>query len=351
MRAMYAKAVADTWQSHETLAQGTSLPELVRYACLAASSHNTQPWRFDLDQDAVLIRPDFTRRCPAVDPDNHHLYASLGCAAENFIIAAQATRRSTEATYDESSTGIRLRLQDLTRGESPLLKAIFIRQCTRSIYDGKPLSTDEQRVIEAVVPDAGVGIALLTSDRQKAEVADYVAQGNRIQFADAAWTAELQSWIRFDAEHAVRSGDGLYGPVMGNPDVPRWLGRMFMKLGFSADAQSRKDRRSILSSSAIAVIHSARNDPQHWIAAGRSYQRLALHAAALDLRTAFINQPVEVGALRPQFARYLGIGNRRPDLVIRIGHAPLGPRSLRRPVADVLDRSRCSNHQRTRTRQ
>lgn len=32
----------------------------------------------------------------------------------------------------------------------------------------------------------------------------------------------------------------------------------------------------------------------------RCYERLALRATALDLRTAFINQPVEVPALRPE---------------------------------------------------
>jgi len=83
-------------------------------------------------------------------------------------------------------------------------------------------------------------------------------------------------------------------------------------------------------------VHSEKNDPQHWIASGRCYERLALQAAAFDLRTAFTNQPVEVSRLRPQFAQYLGIGNRRPDLVIRIGHAPLGPKSLRRRTAEVV---------------
>jgi hypothetical protein len=56
----------------------------------------------------------------------------------------------------------------------------------------------------------------------------------------------------------------------------------------------------------------------------------------MELRTAFINQPVEVPALRSQFATFLGIGNRRPDLVVRIGRGPEMPRSLRRPVEQVL---------------
>ena len=84
------------------------------------------------------------------------------------------------------------------------------------------------------------------------------------------------------------------------------------------------------------MIFSEADDKRHWIEAGRCYERLALQATALDLRTAFINQPVEVGALRSQFATFLGIGHRRPDLIVRIGRGPEMPRSLRRPVEQVL---------------
>lgn len=64
--------------------------ELVRFATLAANSHNTQPWIFSARGNEITIAPDFTRRCPAVDPDDHHLFVSLGCAAENLILAASA---------------------------------------------------------------------------------------------------------------------------------------------------------------------------------------------------------------------------------------------------------------------
>jgi hypothetical protein len=45
---------------------------------------------------------------------------------------------------------------------------------------------------------------------------------------------------------------------------------------------------------------------------------------------------VEVATLRPEFARAIGIGGRRPDLIVRIGHGPQMPRSLRRPVEEVI---------------
>jgi hypothetical protein len=95
---------------------------------------------------------------------------------------------------------------------------------------------------------------LLTAKKQKEQVAKYVAEGNTSQFGDASWAEELKSWIRFNARDAVRTRDGLYGPVMGSSDVPRWLGSLFMRLAFSAERQNRKDITHIRSSAAIAVF-------------------------------------------------------------------------------------------------
>ncbi len=61
--------------------------EMVRAATLAANSHNTQPWHFRVGTDRIDIVPDLSRRTPVVDPDDHHLFASLGCATENLFPA------------------------------------------------------------------------------------------------------------------------------------------------------------------------------------------------------------------------------------------------------------------------
>jgi hypothetical protein len=84
------------------------------------------------------------------------------------------------------------------------------------------------------------------------------------------------------------------------------------------------------------VVVSARDDAAHWVEAGRSYQRFALQATSLGIRHAHLNQPVEVASTRSELQALLGLGDRRPDLVLRYGYAPPMPRSLRRPVRDVL---------------
>ena len=60
-----------------------------------------------------------------------------------------------------------------------------------------------------------------------------------------------------------------------------------------------------------------------------------LRADLLGVRTALINQPVEVPQLRPELATALGTSD-RPQLLIRFGHAPYAPYSLRRPVDDII---------------
>ncbi len=54
--------------------------ELIQHATLASSSHNTQPWKFCILDDSIMILPNFSRRCPVVDPKDSHLYKSLSCA-------------------------------------------------------------------------------------------------------------------------------------------------------------------------------------------------------------------------------------------------------------------------------
>jgi nitroreductase len=38
--------------------------ELIRSATLAANGHNTQPWRFSIAENAIVIHPDYARRLP-----------------------------------------------------------------------------------------------------------------------------------------------------------------------------------------------------------------------------------------------------------------------------------------------
>ena len=312
--------------------------DLVRQAVLAPSSHNTQCWRFQLAEKSISIAPDLTRRCAAVDPDDHHLFVSLGCAVENLVHAALATGLHADPRLDPSGDGfIAVELEATQKRISPLFQAISERQCTRGDYDGRPLSPAELRQLEQAGIGDGVSVRLLTARPAMERVLEYVVAGNTAQMNDAAFVAELKAWIRFDTDEALRTGDGLFAGASGNPALPRWLGSRMMGLFFTPKSETERYARQIRNSAGIAVFVSERNDKAHWVEVGRCYERFALQATALGIRNAFLNQPVEVGTIRPQFASWLGIGpNERPDLVVRFGRGPAMPLSMRRPVQAVL---------------
>jgi hypothetical protein len=335
----YESAVRSIWRhSAATLPdEAALLKEMVRYATLAPSGHNTQCWRFRIENRAVVILPDLSRRTPVVDPDDHHLHVSLGCAAENLVLAARAFGFTCNAEFNPASDGaMTIALERARADESPLFTAIPHRQCTRGDYDGRPLESEDLRLLEAAGTGSGVGVLLLTERAAMEAVLEYVVQGNAMQIDNPAFVSELESWIRFSDGEAIRSGDGLAARVTGSPPAPRWLGRILFRAFFRAKPENDKYARQIRSSAGIAIFVSDVDDRAHWIEAGRCYERFALRATALGIRNAFVNQPVEETGLRPEFAEAFGLGGRRPDLVVRFGRGREMPKSLRRPVDAVL---------------
>ncbi|MGB4678744.1 MAG: hypothetical protein WBI23_00930, partial [Methanothrix sp.] len=101
------------WQPNESLApwgvkesdfpQNGSSEErmafLLNYAILAPSIYNTQPWRFDISSDEIMILADESRWLKAADSNKREMYSSIGGAIENLIIAADHFGYSSTISY------------------------------------------------------------------------------------------------------------------------------------------------------------------------------------------------------------------------------------------------------------
>lgn len=336
--AVYDEAVTRVWR-HGPLEglEGEALSaELVRYATLAPSSHNTQCWKFAVEKNAITVLPDFSRRCPVVDPDDHHLFVSLGCAAENLIHAARAHGLRGEAAFDAAGSAVRVALTPAPAEATALFQAIPARQSTRGDYDGQPLGVETLNRLEAVATSPQVRVLLVTEKPAKERVLEFVIEGNTAQVNDPAFVTELKRWIRFNGADAARRGDGLFAKSAGNPELPTWLGPTLLRFVFTARAENDKYARQMRSSAGVAVFVGAKEDPAHWVEVGRAYERFALLATTLGVRNAHLNMPIELAALRPRFAQAIGLAGLRPDLVLRFGRGPTLPPSLRRPVQAVI---------------
>ncbi|MCF3642293.1 nitroreductase family protein [Rhizobium sp. TRM95111] len=316
--------------------------DLVRYATLAPNGHNSQPWLFRISARGIGIEPDFSRRTPVVDPDDHHLYVSLGCALENLALAAAAGGRRGEVEIAGTGaggaafvfSGGTASATDALRDQ--LCSAIPARQSTRGLYDGRAVAAGDLQALHRAAAVAGVDLAVITTRDAIDRARDLVIAGNTAQMADRAFCRELEDWIRFSPGRAMARGDGLYAPASGNPVLPEWLGSIAFALAFTASAENDKYARQMDSSAGLAVFAAATDGPAGWIAVGRACQRFCLMATVLGLKTAFVNQPVEVAAFRSELSALAGFAGRRPDLLLRFGAGPALPFSPRRPVESVI---------------
>jgi len=314
----------------------TKMEELIRYATLAANGHNTQPWKFRIMDQAIEIHPDLSRRLEVVDPQDREQWISLGCALENLVIAAGAAGFASEISYPASEQNyIKVNLQTATSQKTSLFNAIEIRQSTRSEYRQEKLSNVMIDQIHSVSTEPGVMLKFIEDSTETEQVIEYLNAGNMQQYADKAFLEELIFWLRFNEKEALSSRDGLYSKCSGNPTVPRFLGEMFVS-GTKPQKQAEADAKKLLSSSGSVVLATENDTPESWVRCGQVFERLSLHLTNLDLKSALLNQPIEVPELRGEFQTAMGLGDNMPQLLMRYGVADAMPYSLRRPVEEVV---------------
>jgi hypothetical protein len=189
--------------------------------------------------------------------------------------------------------------------------------------------------LEAAVAADGVSVQILTDTWRHDAILDLIVVSNDAQMDGPAFVSELKHRIRFNAPVALAHGDSLSPRYSRSPALPSWVGDCFFGMVLGKTDENTKYAAQIRSSPAIAVFTGDKAHPDHWMRVGRSFERFALLASALNIRLAMINQAVEVWAVRTELATLLGIKGQRPDLVVRFGSASPMPMSLRRPTHAV----------------
>lgn len=316
-----------------------TLLKILKYAAKAPSGHNTQPWKFKTGDDSITILPDFTRALPVVDPDNHALYISLGCALENLIIAADEFnyRTETEITGDERQPQIVVKLSAAPQADKQgLFGYIAKRQVTRSKF--RPEKVPQSLLIELFEETDEVHVRLYLSEEEIDSLTPYIMEGNSLQFSNREFVNELVSWLRFSEKEVMTKGDGIWSASMGLPNTGRFLGNFIMKNFVSAASEEKRLRKLIRASAGFALFMVEKNDPVHWIKLGQSFQRFGLISTKNKIRHAHLNMPCEELQVREKLIQNFNLGNLTPLLLIRFGYSEPKPYSFRRNLSGMLER-------------
>ena len=305
---------------------------LLEAAVLAPSSHNTQPWIFErVSPTRVRLLADRRRALPVNDPHDRELTISCGCALTNLRVAAAARGLAVSVeTGPFEADPDRLAEVELGAGRAepelaPLAEAISTRRTCRDPFAEGTVSGGTLAGLAEAAEAEGAWLRPVEGEGEREAVAALVAEGDRLQWDDPRWRRELAAWL-----HPRREGDGLTVPGLVAP-VARLIVRGF-DMGGRVGA---KDAGLAAESPALAMLGTAGDAPEDWLAAGQALQRVLLTAAAEGVQASYLNQPIQVEALRPRLAEALGLKG-APQILLRLGVPEETPEaSPRRPLGAV----------------
>ena len=209
---MQPEASLQAWDMKESDFPSNSSAEekltfLLNYAILAPSSHNSQPWKFNVTKDEILVFADKSRSLQVADADQRELYLSLGCALENLIIAADHFGYNCSVAYFPERRISWLECIAARGGppsrDSRLFSAILSRQTNRNPYEPRAISEADLETIKSLSSDPDATIFLANDSATKKSFLDLVVQANGIQYSDANFKSELGHWL----------GQGVMGPT------------------------------------------------------------------------------------------------------------------------------------------
>lgn len=308
---------------------------LLRYAILAPSGHNTQPWSFRITPEGVQVFADTSRRLMIVDRDDRELLMSVGAAITNFRVAAAHFGFETTVAYGtrsmESGPVATLFVRE-TCGPDPELAALFPairnRHTNRRPFDEQPLDPAALQPICDVIDASGDTLRLILP-RDKARVAEWVESAERTLAARPAYRAELAEWV------GGQRNDGLPPEALNLPPLLSGIAPWLIR-NFDGGALQAPRVADLTRSASMLVAVTADEDPTALARAGETFELLLLTITRCGLQYSLLSAPVEVDETRERLRLLIG-STRQPQLLLTIGSAPATARPTpRRAVESVV---------------
>ena len=313
---------------------------LLRWAVLAPSRHNAQPWAFEIEGDELRVRGDPWRALPAVDPRDREMAMACGAALLNLRVAAAHFGRATshEIVAGGRPDGIlaRLRLEEPRRpapGEEELFEAIPRRRTCRQPLDGREPPAGLVARLARDAAEEGCELRPVEPG-ERAAVAALVAEADRRQWGDRSVRAEHARWTRTGGSGRR---DGMPPWALGLSEAAAFLQPLWLLVADPGAVEAERDRRRVATAPVLQCLGTGGDHPVDHVAAGQALERVLLRAAAAGLSACFLGSAVEV----PEVARRLraALGMRSfPQALFRLGYGGEGRPTPRRPVDEVLRR-------------
>ena len=301
---------------------------LLRYAILAPSSHNSQPWSFAVDGPTVDVHAERSRWLEVADDDRRELHLSLGCAVENLLVAAGHFGLGTTVEYHERPDGgggwdgavVSVRFDPdgpADQGDAALFEAVTERRTAHGAFEDRPVPESTLDRLRGLVREPGVDLLEVEDGPARRRLAELQAEADERQMDDPAYRRELGRWI----------GTG----ALGASWLAARLEQVVVRILDLGAREGRKNSRLVESAPVVALLATDGDAVTDRVRAGRIFERLALAATLEDVAVHPMSQILERPESKAELASLLDLGERTPQHLFRMGFAAVERESGRTP--------------------
>ncbi|HAQ02829.1 hypothetical protein A2467_01050 [Candidatus Nomurabacteria bacterium RIFOXYC2_FULL_36_8] len=262
----------------------------LRFGILAPSSHNSQPWEFQIDVEKLSINvfKSKVRVLPVGDPNDDLSYVSIGCTVENIVVTADYFGYTVSVVYEENPQielcAILQFTQDHSKSidSSHLIHQIKRRIVNRGKYEQRNLPDEFlEKIQKFSTTDHKV---VLIQDSQTIADIGKIANYASIQLMSSyLFRRELSTHVK---NNFTESYVGIPAFGMQIPGILSLIVPNLIKL-FNMDKFSEKQNTALFTkyTPEIIVLTSKNNTKKDKLIIGRMYQNIALNAISQDIKT------------------------------------------------------------------
>lgn len=304
-------------------------------ATRAPSVHNVQPWQWRVGATSLHLYADPDRHLLHTDPDRRDMLISCGAALNHCVIALAAlgwqskVHRFPNPAEPLHLAAITTHPQTAGEADVTLAAAIPRRRTDRRFFSAWPVLHHD--VASLGVRAARMGVVMrhveLTAGLSAALMRAVTRHG-----ADAAYLDELTMW---SGRYASNAGVPARNTPEADPDAPM-PGRIFAGTALAQPPQARpgEDRGVLL------ALGTSEDDELARLRAGEATSLVLLTATARGLASCPVSEPLEVPETRDAIRTDTFDGDHYPQMLLRIGWAPVNadplPSTPRRPLDEVV---------------
>ena len=319
------------------------LVQCIRYASLAPSSHNSQPWEFRIFGSGIEAHISAERFIKHADKNGRQTRIGLGCAVQNILLAG--SKYGFETTIDRNTGDIPIKISFVQSTDdtsdstySSLVHFMNKRVTGRGVYTDALPSARAQTDIVTYAKSIGLTLKFAADKSDLELISNILTEALTLAMNSIELREELASYLR---SNITQEYHGIPTFGMGFGLIQSFIAPQIIRTTNIA-LKTQDKTRTLLGTDTpmVGVICSSEDSEVEWLNSGLLYQytalRLGLEGFTVAPFAAAIEEPFSRNLLScavPSEATY-------PQMCFRIGiPVKATPHSPRLQMEAILKKS------------